>query len=396
MPARSVAELLPSSFAELTLSDVAEIVRRVGEERESLFFERKAEVSNASLAKSCSAFANTAGGLLLVGVADDSDDLVGTTQKSGEAQVWVKDVLRGHLLPLPPFQARWLSVDGDRALLLVLVEASSTTPHLLTRNGAIYIRNPSSSDPVPISDQGALLDLLRRGEQARDDAIREATRIAGEAPITIPHVDEQYVPMTLALVPTGAAAWLETDLLERRESLQRLGEALGDHPNTPNDNRQGSWEQHAAQVVRYVRPHFYPGSSEWIEAVKVWRTGALMIHRATLQEPEYAGDVGLSRDQVLGWVKPAFDAGRNLLLDLGAHGDLRFAYRIGPGRQLNWRDNHYYEIKKPIYVDAWTTLDLDESDEAAFLERVLASIGRAMGLGPDPGPVEALTPGGDA
>jgi hypothetical protein len=55
VPDRSVAELLPTSFADLSLNDVAEIVRRVGEERETLFFERKAEASNASLAKSCAA-----------------------------------------------------------------------------------------------------------------------------------------------------------------------------------------------------------------------------------------------------------------------------------------------------------------------------------------------------
>src|SRR5207249_1110110 len=59
-------------------------------------------MSQTPRSKSCAAFANTAGGLLLVGVADGSDELVGTEQESAEAQVWVKDVLRGHLLPLPP------------------------------------------------------------------------------------------------------------------------------------------------------------------------------------------------------------------------------------------------------------------------------------------------------
>jgi hypothetical protein len=383
MAARSVAELIPRPFAELTLADVAEILSRVGEERESLFFERKASLSAAALAKSCAAFANTAGGLLLGGVGDDSDELVGMEQVSGEAQVWVKDVLRGHLLPLPPFRARWLPVADDRALLLVLVEASSTTPHLLTRNGAIYVRNPGSSDPVPISDQRRLLDLLERGGGARDVAVRDATRIASEAPIVIPYVEAQYVPMTMALVPTGVAAWFESDLLERRASVERVGETLGEDAASPYDHHQRLWEQHSVAVVRFLRPRFYSQRYERLHAIKVWGTGALMFHRAMLAEPEYPGDVGLRREQVLELLKTDFDAGRDLLLDLGAHGDLRFAYRIGGGRSLYWSTEGRHELEHPIQVEDWTTLDFDEGDAAAFLDRVLAAIGRAMGVGPE-------------
>jgi predicted HTH transcriptional regulator len=56
---------------------VRAIIKAVGEERESLFFERKESVSAASLAKSCAAFPNTHGGLLLVGVDDTSDEVIG-------------------------------------------------------------------------------------------------------------------------------------------------------------------------------------------------------------------------------------------------------------------------------------------------------------------------------
>jgi hypothetical protein len=126
-----------------------------GGDRDSLIFERKSALSNTGLAKSCAAFANTFGGMLVIGIADATDELTGIVQPAGEIQVWAKDVLRFLVLPLPAFRARWLSLQdrGTDGLLLVLVEESSTTPHLLTRQGAIYVRNPGSSDPVPISDQ---------------------------------------------------------------------------------------------------------------------------------------------------------------------------------------------------------------------------------------------------
>jgi hypothetical protein len=168
--ARSVAELLPRPFADLTLDDVAQIIATTGEERETLWFERKASVTTNAFAKACSAFANTYGGLLVVGVGDTSDALVGIEPLAAEAQLWVKDTLRGLVLPMPPFRARWLPTEGDRGLLLVLVEESSSTPHLLTRSGAIYVRNTGSSDPVPINDQRRLLDLTQRGMTASAEA----------------------------------------------------------------------------------------------------------------------------------------------------------------------------------------------------------------------------------
>ena len=246
MAARSVAELLPRPFADLERDDVERMIANVGEERESLFFERKAEVSDpAALAKSCSAFANTMGGLLLVGIADECDELIGIDQSSSEAQVWVKDILRGHVLPLPPFRARFIALSGERSLLLVLVEESSTTPHLLTRAGAIYVRNPGASDPVPISDQRRLLDLLARGEHARERAEERARSLAAEAPLETTRTLERLLPMTLAVAPTGVAEGFEHDLLETENGEKRLQQAHDEHNDHNHDYRNTFWEQHS-------------------------------------------------------------------------------------------------------------------------------------------------------
>jgi predicted HTH transcriptional regulator len=128
---RSVSELLHKPFGDLRLEDVAQIIEKVGDERETIFFEKKSQISPHSLGKACSSFANMMGGLLVVGVADEGNELVGIEPIAAEAQLWVKDSLRGNVIPLPPFRARWLELDGGpRGILLVLVEESSTTPHL--------------------------------------------------------------------------------------------------------------------------------------------------------------------------------------------------------------------------------------------------------------------------
>lgn len=200
---RSVAEMLARPFDALTIDDLPEILEHAGEARETLFFERKAEITPESLAKSCAAFANTMGGLVVVGVRDDDDTPIGIERQAPEAQVWVKDMLRGRLLPLPPFRARWLPLGDDvpdRAVLLVMVAESTTTPHILTRRGAIYVRNPGSSDPVPIADQRRLYSLIERGERSQQHAKSEALKSVSEAPI-----DPVRTWQLFAVVPTGVA-----------------------------------------------------------------------------------------------------------------------------------------------------------------------------------------------
>lgn len=248
MPARAVSELLPRAFDELDLNDVREVLRRVGEERESLFFERKSELRGDLLAKSCAAFANTMGGLLIVGVSDDDDEIVGVEPKSAEPQVWVKDVLRPSVVPLPPFRARQIKVSDRRVVILVMVEESSTTPHLLTRHGAIYVRNPGSSDPLPIDDQKRLLDLTQRGVESRDQVVRRA-REAAAVRFDVPGAGTPRRPLSLAVAATGVAEWFEGRLLGNTEVVDRLADVLPE-PTGKQQRGGAAWEQHSVRFHR--------------------------------------------------------------------------------------------------------------------------------------------------
>src|SRR5713226_4495769 len=115
--ARSVTELLPRPFAELELADIEALVGVPADERETLYLELKREATSDSarnkIAKSCAAFANTVGGLLIIGVEDDGTISGLDRPAGGEMQLWLKDVLQPRILPLPPFSARWLPLDAD-------------------------------------------------------------------------------------------------------------------------------------------------------------------------------------------------------------------------------------------------------------------------------------------
>lgn len=379
--ARSVAELLHRPFAELELDDVRQIIASLGEQRESLFFERKAQVNANSLAKACAAFANAHGGLLVVGVGDDDDELVGIDPRHSEAQLWVKDVLRNHVLPMPPFRARWLPTATDRGLLLVLVEESATTPHILTRNGVIYVRNSGSSDPV--ADQRRLLDLVARGERAAEHA-QEAARSA----LSIPFSGEDdrlgldWRPIeTLVLAATGVSTSFE-EALFRAETPEALSTAMwGECVDRPRDQerRIPLWKQHHVGVRRSHTDWQAYGIQSIEEAFLLTRDGVVVVTRGFVSQEDR--DPGSAREErIEPYFAQALAAARDVLTAFGAHGDLRLVYRLDVAERDLYLDSYQsgpHHFDEPLLVELDTTFE-DETAE----QRVFAEVARACGCGP--------------
>jgi Schlafen, AlbA_2 len=402
--ARSVSELLPAPFDQVGVTHVKEILARVGEEGESLYFERKAKVSTQSLAKSCAAFANTFGGLLLVGVADKSDDLAGIEPVGGEPQVWVKDVLRGHLLPMPAFRARWLTLRktkqraAGKGLLVVLVEESSTTPHLLTRSGAIYVRNPGSSDPVPINDQSRLLDLTRRGLEARSAAFNRSFSHVGDWPGTL--------LFTLTLAPTGMSG----DPVRRLYGpggieLADLEAATDFELGTPGSVRiilgPPQWSMRHVGIRRIVVHDLTRRLLDFADGVFVDSDGTVQLQRRLVSrdgdelgsgaEHSFALDSDATAiDQaaaIVPWFIEALSRGRELLLALGGHGDLCLDFRARvASRQIFYTNVAARSQATDFAASYWVDLDQDDGRDQALADQLRRDVLRSLGVSPDQEP----------
>jgi hypothetical protein len=377
---RSVAELLPRQrpFSELTLDDVAKIIENQGDERETLFFERKATLNGNALAKACAAFANTYGGLLVGGVADKEDALVGMEPfGASEAQLFVKDTLRGLVLPMPPFRARWLPTEADRGLLLVLVEESSTTPHLLTRSGAIYVRSPGSSDPVPLTDQRTLLELWARGEKARAAAVDRAG-IAQELVLD----DEAFAIEGLSLAATGVSTVFEERLFAPATPDYIGTTAWGDSASPKVERRDPMWAPAHVGVYRRRASEMPTARDVLLSGATVTREGATFMYHGFTKSHEIVTDIhsSLTESKLRERFSEAFEAAREILLELGAHGDLYLVYRLTPnGRDVVFdsRPDVPSRTLNGSHSTLWTTLDA-----APPLERIFAEVARAAGLGP--------------
>lgn len=181
---------------------------------ETLFFEFKEGLDCAVVEKTVCALANALGGYLLVGVtAKPSDNTIDLYPGLPSGTDWIRrvtDCVVGHISPLPAWDTVQLgSPDVSSSLVVVTrVEPSASTPHLLTRNGRIYVRTPGGSDPV--RDKATLDSLVSRGAggigvaQRRADAIHTTS---GGSEFVQPRADEYSIQIVaIPTPPLGEAA----------------------------------------------------------------------------------------------------------------------------------------------------------------------------------------------
>ena len=149
---------------------------------EGWYVEYKRQVVNAgALAKSLSAFANTYGGWLFLGVQEGSGDNAVADEFPGipeedvdSARHSLRHSAADHLNPTPFFETMVLrgpcaesGLAEGRAIIVVEIPQSHTAPHV-HKKGHIYRRVADGSEPKPETDRFVLDQLWRRAEPLRE------------------------------------------------------------------------------------------------------------------------------------------------------------------------------------------------------------------------------------
>lgn len=144
-----------------------------GADDESLFFEFKADdESPQKLVKEISAFANTYGGYILLGINDDKT--IGGCRKWTEQRIHT--VIHDSLTPTPDFSVRKFRIENQTILVIRIEEG--TMPPYITNQGLICERISSGSFPIKDSGKLALLYAKRQDQLVRIRNKIEAEPIA--------------------------------------------------------------------------------------------------------------------------------------------------------------------------------------------------------------------------
>ena len=144
-------------WLKLTSSDIQAVISQLDFE-ESFYFEFKDDrVSNKKLQEEVSAFANTFGGYIFLGISDDKQIEGCTTWNEQRIHTTIHD----SITPTPPFDVRKFTFDTGVVYVVKINEGSE--PPYITNNGKIYERLSSGS--FPIKDSAKLSQIYNKREQ---------------------------------------------------------------------------------------------------------------------------------------------------------------------------------------------------------------------------------------
>jgi len=170
MAAPNVRRLSLGELDQLTLE---ELVRH----GEDLLVERKQDLPKPPrFGAAAGSLANTLGGWVLIGVADDGSVTGWDKPDRLDLQSHLGAVLRAEVDPLPPFIADMRTVDG-KPIAVIRIFPSADSPHIVRGTGAVYVR--SSKGKEPVDDHRTLLELARRGEEAERAAHQRLRTLRG-------------------------------------------------------------------------------------------------------------------------------------------------------------------------------------------------------------------------
>ena len=184
---------------------------------------KSGSVTSRALAKAISAFANTYGGWLFLGVREKSkgDPVAGSFPGIPNAEVdatlqRLRQCAAEYLNPSPHFLTQTLrgpcdeiGLAPDTSIIAVQVPQSYTAPHV-HKDGRIYRRVADSSEPKPESDRFTLDQLWRRADPVRDH-VRDW--VEGDPEFSKAEEDTPYVRLLLCVDPWGQHdCWLDAPL----------------------------------------------------------------------------------------------------------------------------------------------------------------------------------------
>lgn len=153
---------------ELTHSDIEAFCK--SGVAENIYLDYKQEIKADKLSQSIASFANTKGGLLLIGVSEDKTtklpDKWDGIVDSGTLSETLNQII-ANVTPIPT--CRYVIVahkSKGKAFVVIVTEEGASAPYFTVHKPVVYVRTGDISTPIAPSDRASLIELSGRGKVA--------------------------------------------------------------------------------------------------------------------------------------------------------------------------------------------------------------------------------------
>ena len=160
--------MFTKSKDEITFSDVEDFCREFGE---GVRVEYKQEVKHIS--KIVSSFANTQGGIFIIGVEADKTtnkvtSIPGIPKRGGLEEQIIQSAITGiYPAVLPEVIILDVPTNPNHVVVVVRVEESMQAPHAIQNSTRVYIRTGSVTQPYELAEIDRIEYLLKRREDSQ-------------------------------------------------------------------------------------------------------------------------------------------------------------------------------------------------------------------------------------
>ena len=276
--------LFSKPISDLDHHDIEEFCTRF---RENIRVEYKSTFDDSvkrKLPKTLSSFANSYGGVLVIGVKTTSgvpeEPFEGIAFQDPEPRLTVENVCRDNIFPEVLFYAQLVpSQVSGKAFLVIQVNESPKAPHAIENSTQVYVRTGDSASPTKLADMALLERLLlrRREVSARwDEFFAESSILADRAGIRkdVPLLELQIGP----LYPTDVVIQREKVFEFLADDLRRR--ALGFYKNESFRHPAGALLSRDDEHARYLNIGEL-GTIHYLEPLEPTRCSDLGLDGAT-------------------------------------------------------------------------------------------------------------------
>lgn len=287
-----------TDFDSITGEDLKELVD--GRVPEGMRLEYKStqygntDANKRELLKDVSAFANTQGGHLILGMAEQdgvAHEIIGLDDIDCDAEILrMEQILRNGLQPsIPGLRMKSVTLANDKSALVLRVLRSWHPPHRVVANGSnkFYVRNSGGVHEPDIEELRALFtqssSALEQARRFRDERIELVTAGEGLKPL------EGSGRLFLHIVPTAAFSGMIQLDLEQVYQMHNAFWPIGSNACSPRYNYHGFANERGGELNHGYTQIFRNGCLEAVMAKIVReREGRLTIPGLGLEEYLFA------------------------------------------------------------------------------------------------------------